>query len=55
MEKAKQKIITYYKPKLKPDSNQIEEFVDLLVKSQNPIFYVGGGVINSGDVASKIF
>ncbi len=51
--KSKTKIITYYKPKLKPDYNQIGEFVDLLEKSRNPIFYVGGGVINSGNEASK--
>jgi len=43
----------YYKPKIKPDEEKINEIVELLTKSSKPIFYVGGGVINSGNKASK--
>ncbi len=43
----------YYKPKVKPDEEKINEIVELLTKSSKPIFYVGGGVINSGNKASK--
>ena len=51
--KKKTKIISYYKPKLKPEVNQIDQFLKLLTKSKKPIFYVGGGIINSGSAASK--
>ncbi len=51
--KKNTKIISYYKPILKPNINQIEQFIELLKKSEKPIFYVGGGVINSGEVASR--
>ncbi len=43
----------YYKPKIKPDNDKINEIVRLLSESSKPIFYVGGGVINSGNNASK--
>ena len=48
------KSYTFYKPKVKPPTEQIKRFVDLLVSSKKPIFYVGGGVINSGKKASKL-
>ena len=51
--KKNTKIISYYKPNLNPNLNQIEHFIELLKKSEKPIFYVGGGVINSGEVASR--
>ena len=51
--KKNTKIISYYKPNLKPNINQVEQFIELLKKSEKPIFYVGGGVINSGEVASR--
>ena len=47
------KSITFYKPILKPPIEQISKFVDLLKRSKKPIFYIGGGVINSGLGASK--
>ena len=43
----------YYKPKVKPDDEKINEIVRLMTESSKPIFYVGGGVINSGTKASK--
>ncbi len=47
------KSISFYKPILKPPIEQISKFVDLLKSSKKPIFYIGGGVINSGLGASK--
>ena len=43
-----------YRPKLKPDQPAIREAVDLLAGAKKPIFYTGGGVINSGPKASKL-
>ncbi len=51
--KKNTKIISYYKPNLRPNINQIDQFIELLKKSEKPIFYVGGGVVNSGEVASR--
>ncbi len=47
------KKVSYYKPIVKPPSGEVEKIVELLTKAKKPIFYVGGGVINSGIVASK--
>ncbi len=46
------KSFAFYKPNTKPSRDTIFEFVNLLEKSKKPIFYVGGGVINSGSRAS---
>ncbi len=46
------KSFAFYKPNTKPSLDTIVEFVNLLEKSKKPIFYVGGGVINSGSRAS---
>ncbi|MQP65561.1 acetolactate synthase 3 large subunit [Niveispirillum sp. SYP-B3756] len=43
-----------YRPQVKPDLNKVEEAVELLANAKKPIFYVGGGVINSGPVASQL-
>ena len=43
-----------YKPKIRPPLEQISKFVNLLTKSKRPIFYIGGGVINSGLKASTL-
>ena len=48
------KSYSFYKPKVKPPMEQIKKFVDLLSATRKPIFYVGGGVINSGIKASKL-
>ncbi|MBB43443.1 MAG: acetolactate synthase 3 large subunit [Rhodospirillaceae bacterium] len=42
-----------YKPRTKGDPKKIAEAVDLISKAKRPIFYCGGGVINSGVRASK--
>ena len=43
----------YYKPKVNPKISKIDEVINLLSSSSKPIFYVGGGVVNSGNNASK--
>ena len=43
-----------YKPQIKGNKADIDKAIDLLMRAHRPIFYVGGGVINSGPKASKI-
>ena len=43
-----------YKPQLQVDSSSIKKVVLLMADSKKPIFYCGGGVINSGKNASDI-
>ena len=43
-----------YRPRLKPDADAIEQTVSALASAKKPIFYTGGGVINSGQKASKL-
>ena len=43
-----------YKPQIKGNKVDIDKAIDLLMRAHRPIFYVGGGVINSGPKASKI-
>jgi len=43
-----------YKPKLKPEAGCIREAVDLIASAKRPVFYTGGGVINSGPKASQL-
>src|SRR4029079_18909457 len=40
-----------YRPKLKADQNLIREAVELIAHAKRPVFYTGGGVINSGPKA----
>ncbi len=40
-----------YNPKTEPDMAQVEKAVALMASAKQPIFYVGGGVINSGEKA----
>jgi acetolactate synthase-1/2/3 large subunit len=42
-----------YNPRVEPQADQIDHAVDLMAKARRPIFYVGGGVINSGPEASE--
>jgi len=42
-----------YKPHRKGDLGAIEAAVDLMLKAKKPVFYTGGGIINSGKEASK--
>jgi acetolactate synthase-1/2/3 large subunit len=43
-----------YQPKLKGDIEKIKGAIELMTKAKKPIFYTGGGVINSGPHASAL-
>ena len=43
-----------YQPQLKAPASQIQEAVKLMASAKKPIFYTGGGVINSGPKASQL-
>jgi acetolactate synthase-1/2/3 large subunit len=43
-----------YRPKLKGDLDKIKAAVEMMGKAQRPLFYTGGGVINSGTAASDL-
>jgi acetolactate synthase I/II/III large subunit len=43
-----------YRPRVKPDQNVVRAAIDLIATAKRPIFYTGGGVINSGPAASKL-
>jgi len=45
--------ISYYKPSTDPLESDIDKLITMLKNSKKPIFYVGGGIINSGLNASK--
>jgi acetolactate synthase-1/2/3 large subunit len=44
----------HYQPKLKGDPEQIARLVEMMETAERPVFYTGGGVINSGPGASKL-
>ncbi len=48
------KMHTHYQPDIDPDMKAVEEAVDLIAGAKRPIFYTGGGIINSGAEASKL-
>ncbi len=43
-----------YNPKLDGTSDEIARAIELIAKAQAPVFYTGGGVINSGPKASEL-
>jgi acetolactate synthase I/II/III large subunit len=43
-----------YKPRLKPEAAGIRDAVELIATAKRPLFYTGGGVINSGPKASQL-
>jgi acetolactate synthase-1/2/3 large subunit len=43
-----------YRPRTEPDPKKIAEAVALLKRSQRPVVYAGGGVINAGPEASRL-
>ncbi len=43
-----------YRPTVRAESDAIAEAVSLLAHAERPVIYSGGGVINSGDKASKL-
>ncbi len=42
-----------YRPTTQGDNDAIEQAISMLLNARRPIFYVGGGVINSGPAASQ--
>ncbi|WP_066706558.1 acetolactate synthase 3 large subunit [Celeribacter ethanolicus] len=44
----------HYKPRLKASIEEINDIVALIEKAERPVFYTGGGVINSGPGASQL-
>ena len=45
---------THYRPQVKGDRARIEELAALMETAERPVFYTGGGVINSGPEASRL-
>ena len=43
-----------YQPKLKGDRDKIRQAVAMMAAAKKPVFYTGGGVINSGPAASHL-
>jgi acetolactate synthase I/II/III large subunit len=43
-----------YKPQIKGDLKLIEAAVEMLAAAERPILYTGGGIINSGPLASQV-
>jgi acetolactate synthase-1/2/3 large subunit len=43
-----------YRPQIKADKTLIESAVEMLAAAERPVFYTGGGVINSGPGASQL-
>ncbi|MFD2174433.1 acetolactate synthase 3 large subunit [Rhodobacter lacus] len=50
----KQARVDHYQPKMKGDIDAITKLVELMEKAERPVFYTGGGVINSGPGASQL-
>ena len=46
--------VSHYQPQVKGDIESITELVAALETAKRPIFYTGGGVINSGPAASQL-
>lgn len=44
----------HYQPRVKGDITAITELAEMIEKAEKPIFYTGGGVINSGKGASQL-
>ena len=45
---------SHYQPQVKGDMEEITELVAAMEKAKRPVFYTGGGVINSGPAASQL-
>ncbi|AMJ47127.1 acetolactate synthase 3 large subunit [Cereibacter sphaeroides] len=46
--------VDHYQPKVKGDIEAITRMVELIETAERPVFYTGGGVINSGSAASQL-
>ncbi|MCV2880890.1 acetolactate synthase 3 large subunit [Actibacterium sp. XHP0104] len=47
-------VTSHYQPRMKGDIELITQLVDAMESAERPVFYTGGGVINSGDAASQL-
>ena len=52
--KGPAKVKSYYQPKVKGDIKVITQLVEAIENAKKPVFYTGGGVINSGPAASQL-
>ena len=43
-----------YKPVTKPERTSLHKAIELMANAKRPVFYTGGGVINSGPAASRL-
>ncbi|MCR9151743.1 MAG: acetolactate synthase 3 large subunit [Rhodobacteraceae bacterium] len=50
----KQARTSHYQPQVKGDPQEIMRLVEMIESAERPIFYTGGGVINSGPAASQL-
>jgi acetolactate synthase-1/2/3 large subunit len=50
----KQARVDHYQPKVKGDLDAITKMVELIEQAERPVFYTGGGVINSGPAACQL-
>ncbi len=50
----KQAKLSHYQPRTKGDEAAITALVELMETAERPVFYTGGGVINSGPEASRL-
>ncbi|MCL7465732.1 acetolactate synthase 3 large subunit [Phaeovulum sp. NW3] len=50
----KQARVDHYQPRKKGDIEAITRLVEMIETAERPIFYTGGGVINSGPAASQL-
>ncbi|WP_190238104.1 acetolactate synthase 3 large subunit [Cereibacter johrii] len=46
--------VDHYQPKVKGDIEAITRMVEMIETAERPVFYTGGGVINSGSAASQL-
>ena len=44
----------HYTPRMQGDADQILRMVELMETAERPVFYTGGGVVNSGPKASRL-
>ena len=50
----KSKRMSHYAPQVKGDLGTITELAEAMAKAKRPVFYTGGGVVNSGPAASQL-
>ncbi|MAM60124.1 acetolactate synthase 3 large subunit [Maritimibacter sp. UBA3975] len=46
--------VSHYQPRMKGDTDAITQLAEMMEEAERPVFYTGGGVINSGPGASQL-